>query len=105
MTMTPEELARELCKADGADPDGANSMGDPASPYGAATWRRWQEYEERARGLLARICTDHVYPPIPTRNCDWCAYYDGEEELEHYGWGNTEDNAILDLAMNWEPAA
>jgi hypothetical protein len=27
-----------------------------------------------------KIVTSHVYPPIPARNWDWCAHYDGEEE-------------------------
>lgn len=43
------------------------------------------------------IITRHVYPPIPVRASDWCAYYDGEEELGNYGWGATEQEAINDL--------
>jgi hypothetical protein len=31
-----------------------------------------------------RIVTSHVYPPIPTRDHDWCAFYDGEEEAGNY---------------------
>lgn len=27
----------------------------------------------------AKIKTSHVYPPIPIRTHDWCAYIDGEE--------------------------
>ena len=26
-----------------------------------------------------RVITSHVYPPIPIRTCDWCAWYDGDE--------------------------
>lgn len=48
-----------------------------------------------------KIITSNVYPPIPIRAMDWCAYYDGEEELQQYGWGKTETEAIADLA-NWE---
>lgn len=43
------------------------------------------------------IRVSHVYPPIPTRNFDWCAYFDGEEEHGCYGWGPTQQAAIADL--------
>jgi hypothetical protein len=44
------------------------------------------------------IITSHVYPPIPTRDHDWCAYRDGDEERSsRYGWGATEQEAIADL--------
>jgi hypothetical protein len=46
---------------------------------------------------MIAIRTEHVYPPIPTRWHDWCAFYDGEEELGQYGWGATEQEAINDL--------
>lgn len=45
------------------------------------------------------IVTSHVYPPIPCRKTDWCAYPDGEEEEARYGWGATEAEAISDLIM------
>jgi hypothetical protein len=44
-----------------------------------------------------KIITSHVYPPIPCRQFDWCAYRDGEEEQGNYGWGHTEAAAIRDL--------
>lgn len=44
-----------------------------------------------------RIVTSHVYPPIPIRSHDWCAYVDGREEDGRYGWGTTEAEAIQDL--------
>ena len=45
-----------------------------------------------------RIITRHVYPPIPVRLMDWCAYRDGDEEnSSRYGWGRTEIEAIADL--------
>lgn len=47
-----------------------------------------------------KIITSHVYPPIPWRNNDWCAYYDGTEESGNYGWGETEAEAIADLKDN-----
>jgi hypothetical protein len=44
-----------------------------------------------------RIVTDHVFPPVPSRSFDWCAYYEGEEEKQNYGWGRTEEEAVADL--------
>jgi hypothetical protein len=46
------------------------------------------------------IVTNHIYPPIPDRSMDWCAYYDGEEEAGGYGYGKTEQDAINDLIEN-----
>lgn len=40
------------------------------------------------------IITEHIYPPIPVRTCDWSAYRDPEGRN---GLGPTEDAAILDL--------
>ena len=50
------------------------------------------------------IITRNVYPPIPLRDYDWCAYYDGHEEAGPYGWGRIEQEAIDDLKENggWE---
>lgn len=45
-----------------------------------------------------RIITSFVYPPIPMRYFDWCAYRDGYEEPGNpCGWGSTEQIAIDDL--------
>lgn len=45
-----------------------------------------------------KIITTHVFPPIPVRSWDWCAYFDGEEERTNgHGWGRTEADAIADL--------
>lgn len=45
-----------------------------------------------------KIITSHVWPPIPIRKFDWCAYLDGrEEDTSMYGWGETEEDARLDL--------
>jgi hypothetical protein len=38
-----------------------------------------------------------VYPPIPTRAFDWCAYEDGEEERQQYGYGPTREAAVAHL--------
>lgn len=42
------------------------------------------------------LVVTHVYPPIPSRHFDWCAYQDGEEESGNYGWGKTDIEAIYD---------
>lgn len=47
-----------------------------------------------------KIVTTNTYPPIPIRSCDWCAYFDGDEESGRCGWGETEQDAIDDLLSN-----
>jgi hypothetical protein len=49
--------------------------------------------------LPAKIITTHVYPPIPQRGFDWCAYRGDYEPDCGYpvGWGKTEQEAIDDL--------
>ena len=54
------------------------------------------ELNEAERG---KIVTSFVYPPIPVRNFDWCAYRDGTEETGRYGYGATEADAIAELLM------
>jgi hypothetical protein len=49
---------------------------------------------------MRKIVTWHAYPPIPDRRMDWAAYYEGEEERGHYGWGRTEAEAIRDFIEN-----
>jgi len=44
-----------------------------------------------------KIVTTYLYPPIPTRDHDWCAHYEGEEEAGGYGYGATEAEAIADF--------
>lgn len=44
-----------------------------------------------------KIITSNIRPPIPVRNFDWCAYYDGDEERGEYGYGETEQDAVEDL--------
>lgn len=46
---------------------------------------------------MEKIVTSHVYPPIPWRHMDWCAFREGHEEEGGYGWGETEQAAIADL--------
>lgn len=52
-----------------------------------------------------KIVTSFIYPPIPIRSFDWCAYRDGQEELGGYGYGRTEQEAIDDLLANEAEAA
>jgi hypothetical protein len=52
--------------------------------------------------MSARIITDHVFPPIPMRHCNWCAYYEGTEESGPLGWGATESEAVTDLQENFD---
>lgn len=50
--------------------------------------------------MMRKIVSRHVFPPIPIRDFDWCAFFDGEEELGGYGWGRTEADAIQDFIDN-----
>jgi hypothetical protein len=46
--------------------------------------------------------TNNVYPPIPVRDFDWCAWYADEgEEAGRYGWGSSEVAAIADLETRY----
>lgn len=58
-----------------------------------------------------KIVTDHIYPPIPCRDFDWCAIdsdsYDGTEDDPHrgqIGYGATEAEAISSLREILEDA-
>lgn len=52
-----------------------------------------------------KIITHFVYPPIPLRQFDWCATYDGDEPDDNgnieAGYGKTESEAIEDLTTNF----
>lgn len=52
--------------------------------------------------MTRKIITRCIWPPIPIRQFDWCAYYDDTEETGHYGYGETEQTAIQDLIDNHE---
>lgn len=43
------------------------------------------------------IKTVHVYPPIPVRSFDWCAFDNDGDESGPYGWGKTEAEAVENL--------
>jgi hypothetical protein len=49
-----------------------------------------------------KIITKHVFPPVPVRQFDWAAVFDGYEPGEHVGYGRTEQDAIADLVEQWE---
>lgn len=46
---------------------------------------------------MENIVVVHVYPPIPLRSFDWCAYYEGDEENGDRGWGTTKEEAVKSL--------
>ena len=50
---------------------------------------------------MSKLITSHVYPPIPDRRFDWCAYIDGDEESGKYGYGATEEEAVADFIETW----
>lgn len=47
--------------------------------------------------LPPEIETRHVYPPIPDRRFDYCAWYSDQDENGPMGWGPTREEAIADL--------
>lgn len=49
------------------------------------------------------IITENIHPPIPTRNYDWQAYVEGQEEGA-CGYGATKQEAIADLMEQNEEA-
>jgi hypothetical protein len=51
---------------------------------------------------MRKIVTTHVYPPIPIRQFDWQAHYDGEEDEQmDAGYGRTKEEAVVDLIENY----
>ena len=53
-----------------------------------------------------KIITRYVFPPIPDRQFDWMAYFDGDEPNDaggmDVGYGRTREEAISDLTTNYE---
>jgi hypothetical protein len=43
------------------------------------------------------IITSYVFPPIPVRHYDYCAFRQGTEVSGNYGWGASKEDAIADL--------
>ena len=59
---------------------------------------RHKKYMDRAALAARSIKTSHIYPPIPDRRFDWCAYHVTDESKGYnWGWGATEQEAIEDL--------
>lgn len=57
--------------------------------------------------MTTKIITAYVFPPIPYRGNDWCAYsddYDGAPDAgpQMVGWGATEAEAVADLKQQIE---
>lgn len=48
------------------------------------------------------ITTTRIYPPIPDRSHDWHAHFDWQcaDDLSCEGYGETEEQAVLDLMIN-----
>lgn len=51
--------------------------------------------------MSRKIITINVRPPIPVRDCDWMARFDGDEEGGPRGFGETEEAAVSDLTDNF----
>lgn len=63
-------------------------------------------YDEPAFYDKRKIITSHDYPPIPLRNMDWSAHFDGDEPGDNgsmmMGHGATRREAIDDLLEIYE---
>ena len=69
---------------------------------------------EYDRGSGPCPCCDHesvreimvhfVWPAIPIRDFDYCAWFDGEEERGDYGYGHDAVTAVNDLINNYGDA-
>lgn len=44
-----------------------------------------------------KIIVSNDVPPIPARDFDWCAWFEGREEGGPRGWGPTKATALADL--------
>ena len=51
--------------------------------------------------MTPKIITQHIFPPIPIRQFDWVAYFEGQEERCEYGYGQTEFEAIANLITDY----
>lgn len=49
---------------------------------------------------VKKIMVDYVHPPIPIRDFDYIAWFDGEEEEGIRGEGKTAHDAIISLINN-----
>lgn len=49
-----------------------------------------------------KIITGNIFPPIPIRQFDFCAVFDGYEPGANIGYGRTKQDAIDDLIEQWD---
>lgn len=83
-------------------PDKGDIYCKPATRRAWAAWKAGAAYHSAKKyPVELAIVTIDVRPPIPSRSFDFCAYYKGEEEVGHYGWGETVDAAIKDLIQRY----
>ena len=74
-------------------------MSKSADCYGCATMRHSCEHDGKPK-----IRVDNISPPIPVREFDWVAWFDGYEEDGPYGYGPTAEEAVKELqeqAKGW----
>lgn len=89
---------RQVVKASGFGPDIAGSNpAAPANPTGDALRRIFE--------IMAKVNIEHLFPPIPRRDFDYRATYDGDEPNDNgqmaAGYGATKEEAINDLLLNY----
>jgi hypothetical protein len=53
---------------------------------------------------MRKIIASPTHSPLPVREHDFCAHYEGEEEVGNYGYGATEAEAIKDFVENCQEA-
>lgn len=83
-------------------PDKCDIYCKPATRRAWAAWKAGAAYRPASKyPVELAIVTIDVCPPIPHRGWDYCAYYKGEEETGHYGWGETVDAAVKDLIQRY----
>ena len=51
--------------------------------------------------MMNKITTYYAHPPIPDRNSDWIACYEGLEEYCEYGYGATKEDAVKNLEVSY----
>lgn len=88
------------------DPDFEIDAGRCDECEGAGCDRLHRQAAEKIAG--DKIVTTNIFPPIPDRRFDWCAYRDNDEPNDNgsmlQGYGRTEQEAIDDLVAVIEDA-
>ena len=52
---------------------------------------------------MPTVIVHNVFPPIPIRDFDWVAAFDGYDEGDPLGYGATKEAAVEDLLFNHPP--